>query len=99
MRDESSELFRIMDIDGSGLLDHDDFVKGCELNNGIVGQEMRPALRGSSSIDCSFTTVGAAKVDMATAFTSDLTTYLIWSAQFCCAECRNLRAGGAAGTM
>lgn len=40
MRDEFSKLFRILDNDCSGLLDRDEFVKGCELINTMQGQKV-----------------------------------------------------------
>ena len=40
MRDEFTKLFRILDTDGSGLLDRDEFVKGCELINGLKAEQV-----------------------------------------------------------
>ncbi|KAJ8609710.1 hypothetical protein CTAYLR_008438 [Chrysophaeum taylorii] len=40
MRDEFSKLFRILDTDGSGLLDRGEFVKGCDLINSMKAQQV-----------------------------------------------------------
>lgn len=40
MRDEFSKLFRILDTDGSGLLDRDEFVRGCELINSMKSEKV-----------------------------------------------------------